>query len=66
MALLLVWGNSLVIKGNVLLVSKFVSGMSCLGIFGLLLVADWVPAGKLLEVNGAYTTWDLVYGAINI
>ena len=42
------------------------SGMFCLGIFGPLLAADWVLARKLLEVNRAYTAWDLVYRAIGI
>jgi hypothetical protein len=37
---LLVWGDSLVIKSDVLLVSKLVSGTSCLGIFGPSLVVD--------------------------
>ena len=41
-------------------------GISYLGIFRPLLAADWVPAGKLLEANGAYTAWDLVYRAIGI
>ena len=41
-------------------------GTSYLGIFGPSLAADWVLAGKLLETNGAYTAWDLVYRAINI
>ena len=40
------------------------SGKSCLGIFGLLLAADWVLAKELLEANKAYTAWDLVYRAI--
>ena len=65
-ALLLVWGDSLVIKGNILLVSKLVLGTSCLGIFRPLSAADWVPAGKLLEVNRVYTAWDLVYGAVGV
>ena len=39
--------------------------MSYLGIFGPLLAADWVSAGELLEVNRAYTAWDLVYRVIN-
>ena len=30
-------------------------GMSCLGIFKPLSAADWVPARKLLEADGAYT-----------
>ena len=38
--------------------------MFCLGIFRPLLVVDWVLAGKLLEVNRAYTAWDLVYRVI--
>ena len=56
MALLLVWGDSLVIKDNILLVSKLVLGMSCLDIFRPLSAADRVPAGELLEANRAYTT----------
>ena len=63
-ALLLVWGDSLAIKGNVLLVSKLILGTFCLGIFRPLLAADWVPAKKLLKANRAYTAWDLVYRAI--
>ena len=39
-------------------------GISYLGIFGPLLAADWVPARELLEVNKAYTAWDLVYRAV--
>ena len=54
-ALLLVWGDSLAIKSNILLVSEFMSGMSCLGIFRPSLVADWVLAKELLEANRAYT-----------
>ena len=54
-ALLLVWGDSSVIKGNILLVSEFMLGMSCLGIFGPLLAADRVLAEKLLEADRAYT-----------
>ena len=54
-ALLLVWGDSLVIKSDILLVFELVSGMSCLGIFGPLSAADWVLAGELLEANRAYT-----------
>ena len=54
-ASLLVWGDSLVIKSNILLVSKLVLGISYLGIFRPLSAAGWVPARKLLEVNRAYT-----------
>ena len=54
-ASLLVYGDSLVIKGNILLVFKLVSGMSCLGIFRPLLAVDWVLVRELLEANRAYT-----------
>ena len=40
--------------------------MSYLGIFGPLLVVNWVLAGELLKANRAYTAWDLVYKAIGI
>ena len=53
--LLLVWMDSLVIRTDMLLGSKLVLGMSCLGIFRLLLAVDWVPARKLLEANRVYT-----------
>ena len=62
---LLVWGDSLAIKGNILLVLKFILGISCPGIFRLLLVAHWVPARKLLEVNRVYTAWNSVYRAVD-
>ena len=55
-ALLLVWGDSLAIKGNILLVSELMSGIFYLSIFKPLLAADWVLAKELLEVNRAYTT----------
>ena len=46
-ALLLAWGDSLAIKGDILLGSKLVSGTSCLGIFRPLLAMVWVLAGAL-------------------
>ena len=55
-ALLLVQGDSSVIKSNTLLVSKLVSGTSYLGIFRPLLAVDWVLAGRLLKADRAYTT----------
>ena len=41
-------------------------GTSCLGIFRPLSAVDWVPAGKLLKANRAYTAWDLVYKTVGI
>jgi hypothetical protein len=47
--------DSLAIRGDILLGFKLVSGMSYLGIFGPLLVVDWVLVKKLLEANRVYT-----------
>jgi hypothetical protein len=47
--------DSLAIRGDILLGSELVLGTSYLGIFGPLLAADWVLAGKLLEANKVYT-----------
>jgi hypothetical protein len=56
--------DSSVIRGDVLPGSKLMLGISYLGIFGPLLAADWVLAEKLLEANGVYTAWNLVYKAV--
>jgi hypothetical protein len=65
-ASLLVWMDSLAIRGDVLLNFELMLGTSYLSIFGPSSAVDWVPARKLLEANGVYTAWDLVYKAIGV
>ena len=54
--LLLAQGDSLAIRGNILLGSKLILGTSYLGIFRPLLEMDWVLARILLNINRVYIT----------